>query len=83
MQFLRMWTAKMKGLLTQKRQDHEFDEEIQAHLHDLIERYLRQGMSRADAASLETSPSCKSDSARNGASSLPQNGGETFASACA
>jgi predicted permease len=50
MQFLRMWTAKMKGLLTQKRQDHEFDEEIQAHLHDLIERYLRQGMSRADAA---------------------------------
>jgi hypothetical protein len=50
MRFLRIWIAKIIGLLTQKRQDHEFDEEIQAHLHDLTERYRRQGMSRADAA---------------------------------
>ncbi len=50
MRFLRMLTAKVKGLLTSKREDHEFDLEIQAHLHDLTERYLRQGLSRADAA---------------------------------
>lgn len=47
---LRMWTAKLKGLLTRKREDHEFDEEIQAHLRDLTERYVCQGMSGADAA---------------------------------
>ena len=45
-----MWTAKLKGLLTRKREDHEFDEEIQAHLRDLTERYVCQGMSGADAA---------------------------------
>src|ERR1700739_1483597 len=50
MRFLRIWTAKIIGLLTQKRQDHEFDEEIHAHLHALTERYRRQGISRADAA---------------------------------
>jgi predicted permease len=50
MRFLRMWTVKVKGLVVQKREDHEFNEEIQAHIHDLTERYLRQGMSRTDAA---------------------------------
>ncbi len=49
MGFLRVWTAKIKGLFTRHREDHEFHEEIQSHIHDLIERYLRQGMSRADA----------------------------------
>ena len=49
MGFLRVWTAKIKGLFTRHREDHEFDEEIQSHIHELIERYLRQGMSRADA----------------------------------
>ena len=47
---LRTWTAKVKGLLRRKREDHEFDEEIQAHLCDLTERYVCQGMSGADAA---------------------------------
>jgi predicted permease len=49
MGFLRVWTAKIKGLFTRHREDHEFHEEIQSHIHDLIERYLRQGMSRTDA----------------------------------
>jgi hypothetical protein len=47
---LRWWAAKAKGLVTQKQQDHEFDAEIQDHLRLLEERYLRQGMSRGDAA---------------------------------
>jgi predicted permease len=50
MRFLRVGAAKLKGLLTWKRQDHEFDEEVQAHLEDLTARYLRQGMSRAEAS---------------------------------
>lgn len=47
---LRMWTAKLRGIFSQKQQDHEFNEEIEAHLRDLTARYLRQGMSHADAA---------------------------------
>lgn len=43
-------TAKANGLLTLKRQDHEFDSEIRSHLHMLTERYLCQGMSRDEAA---------------------------------
>ena len=50
MRFLRLWTAKAKGLLTRKRQDNEFDSEIQSHLHLLTERYFGQGMSRDEAA---------------------------------
>ncbi len=49
MKFLRVWAARAKGFFTGGRQDHEFDSEIQSHLHLLTERYLRQGMSRDDA----------------------------------
>ncbi len=51
MRFWRSWAAKVRGVLTQKRQDNEFDAELESHLHLLTERYLRQGMSRGDAAS--------------------------------
>jgi predicted permease len=50
MRFLRILTAKLKGLLSRNRQDREFDEEIKTHLHQLTERYIHQGMPRADAA---------------------------------
>ena len=50
MRFLRILIAKLKGLLSRNRQDHELDEEMQTHLHQLTERYIRQGMSGADAA---------------------------------
>ena len=49
MGFLRVCAAKVKGLFTSQREDQQFDEEIQSHIRDLTERYLRQGMSRADA----------------------------------
>src|ERR1700722_12639130 len=50
MRFLRTLTAKVKGLLTSNREDHEFDLEIKAPPPALPERYLRQGLPRADAA---------------------------------
>jgi predicted permease len=37
------------GLLTGKRLNREFEAEIESHLQLLTERYLRQGMSRAEA----------------------------------
>jgi predicted permease len=46
---LRVWTARVKGFFTGQREDLQFEEEIQSHLHDLTERYLRLGISRADA----------------------------------
>src|ERR1035438_1046097 len=49
MRLLRLWAAKIRGGLTQKRQDRELEAEIQSHMHLLIERYLLQGMSIEDA----------------------------------
>jgi predicted permease len=49
MGFLRVWTAKATGLFTRQREDKQFDEEIQSHIDDLTERYIRLGSSRADA----------------------------------
>ena len=51
MRFWRRWMAKVIGVLTQKQQDYELDAEIESHLRLLTESYLRQGMSREDAAS--------------------------------
>jgi len=42
MRLLRLWRAKAKGLPTRKRQDQEFDAEIQSHLDLLTERYARR-----------------------------------------
>ncbi len=50
MRFPRILTAKLKVFFSRNRHDHEFDEEIQTHLHQLTERYIRRGMTRADAA---------------------------------
>jgi ABC-type antimicrobial peptide transport system permease subunit len=48
---LQIFVEKLKGLFTSRKPDREFDEEIEAHLKLLSERYIRQGMSPADAAS--------------------------------
>jgi hypothetical protein len=48
---LRIFAAKLKGLLFQRRKaDFDFDEEIQAHLNLLAEKLIRQGMTPEDAA---------------------------------
>jgi hypothetical protein len=49
MRILRLWTAKVRGLFSQRRQDDAFNDEIQAHLDLLKERYVRQGMSAGEA----------------------------------
>jgi predicted permease len=50
MRILRLWVAKTRGLLARKRQDHDMDAEIRAHLDLLVERYVGQGMSAQNAA---------------------------------
>jgi len=49
MRSLRLWTAKAMGFLSRKRQDREFEAEVASHMDLLTERFLRQGMSRAEA----------------------------------
>jgi putative ABC transport system permease protein len=43
--------ARLRGLFGDRKADREFDDDIQAHLELLTERYLRQGMPQAEAAS--------------------------------
>jgi putative ABC transport system permease protein len=43
--------ARLRGLFGDRKADREFDDEIQAHLELLTERYLCQGMPQAEAAS--------------------------------
>jgi predicted permease len=50
MRTLRLWAAKARGFVTGHRQDHEFDAEVQDHIRLLEERFVGQGMSKADAA---------------------------------
>jgi predicted permease len=47
---LRSWMAKAWGLLSWKRDDPEFDEEIESHIDLLRDRYMRRGMPAAEAA---------------------------------
>jgi len=47
---LRVFTAKLQGLFGGKHPDSDLDGELQAHLHLLTERYVRQGMTPDDAA---------------------------------
>jgi hypothetical protein len=47
---LRIFAAKLKGLLGSRKPGSEFDDEIQIHLRLLTERYIRQGMAPDDAA---------------------------------
>jgi putative ABC transport system permease protein len=47
---LRTWIGRLRHLLT-RRQDADFDLEVQQHLDLLTERYVRDGMTRSEAAS--------------------------------
>src|SRR5215471_13179499 len=47
--YLRAFAAKLRGLFGDRRADQELDDEIEAHLRLLAERYVRQGMSKAEA----------------------------------
>jgi macrolide transport system ATP-binding/permease protein len=48
--YLRALVARFRGVFGDRRTDWEFDDEIQAHLELLTERYARQGMTEAEAA---------------------------------
>ncbi len=47
--YLRVMAAKLRGLFGDRSADQELDDEIEAHLRLLTERYVRQGMSEAEA----------------------------------
>src|SRR5262245_29589063 len=47
--YLRALAAKLRGLLGDRRAERELDEEIETHLRLLTERYVRQGMTEAEA----------------------------------
>ena len=47
---LRAITARVLGLFRSRKRDREFDEEMQAHLQLLVDRFVAQGMSQEDAA---------------------------------
>jgi hypothetical protein len=49
--YLRALAARLRGLSRDRRADRELDDEIRAHLELLTERYVRQGMTEAEAAS--------------------------------
>jgi predicted permease len=48
--YLRALVARLRGLFGDRRADREIDDEIKAHLRLLTERYVRQGMTEAEAA---------------------------------
>ena len=50
MRTLRSWLTRVWGIFGQARADRELNEEIENHLQLLRERFIRQGMSAADAA---------------------------------
>ncbi|HEY9139095.1 MAG TPA: ABC transporter permease, partial [Terriglobus sp.] len=46
---VRTFVAKLKALFVQRRDESQFDEEMQTHLEMLAEKYEREGMSARDA----------------------------------
>src|SRR5262245_60181949 len=50
--YLRALAARLLGLFSKQNDDREIDEEIQAHLELLTERYVRQGMAQDEAAAV-------------------------------
>jgi predicted permease len=48
--YLRSLAARVRRLFGDRRADLEFDDEIEAHLRLLTERYVRRGMTEAEAA---------------------------------
>src|SRR5262245_39668097 len=47
---LRALAARLRGLFGDRKANQELDDEIEAHLRLLAERYVRQGMTEAEAA---------------------------------
>src|SRR5215510_3605331 len=47
---LRALAARLRGLFGDRGADRELDDEIEAHLRLLAERYVRQGMTEGEAA---------------------------------
>src|SRR5262245_17144132 len=47
--YLRALAARLRGLFGDRGADQEFDDEVETHLRLLAERYIRQGMSKAEA----------------------------------
>jgi hypothetical protein len=47
--YLRALMARLRGLIGDRGAEREFDDEIEAHLRLLAERYVRQGMTEAEA----------------------------------
>src|SRR5215510_1661986 len=47
--YLRALAARLRGLFGDRGADQEFDDEVETHLRLLTERYIRQGMSKAEA----------------------------------
>ena len=47
----RVFAAKLSGLFSRRKADHEFDDEMRLHLQFLTERFIRQGMRPEDTAS--------------------------------
>jgi len=47
--YLRALAARLRGLFGDRRADREIDDEIETHLRLLTERYVRQGMTEAEA----------------------------------
>jgi putative ABC transport system permease protein len=48
--WLRAFAARVPGLFGPRKSDSDFDEEVQAHLQLLVDRFVAQGMSQEDAA---------------------------------
>jgi putative ABC transport system permease protein len=48
--YLRALAAKLRGLFIDRRANQELEDEIETHLRLLAERYVRQGMTEAEAA---------------------------------
>jgi predicted permease len=48
--YLRTIVARLRGVFGDHRADQELDDEIETHLRLLTERYVRQGMTEAEAA---------------------------------
>ncbi len=48
--YLRTLAAKLRGMFGDRRADQLFDDEIETHLRLLAERYVRQGMTEAEAS---------------------------------
>jgi putative ABC transport system permease protein len=48
--YLRVLAARFRGLFGNRRADRELDDEIETHLRLLTERYVRQGLTEAEAA---------------------------------